>query len=244
MGVSSGTFPGEHLTITMVTRMMLTMVLAVTMGNAMPREGRWGENREHVDADWDKKYEEPEYTVEREERSYEKRVCPPSIWDCTEIMQSQRYKTRVPASLMFWPLFRYISGNNAGEVKIEMTKGVTTSLSLIKRDRVWGDLEMQEMCFYLESKFQAEGTESVPEPLDPAVYIVRRPTLPVFVRKFTGSAFTSAVWQAQRDILEQDLTNKETFNSTLYYTVMKSHPWNPPHQRINEVWFPEADIEN
>merc|ERR1711872_899594 len=239
MGVSSGTFPGEHLTITMVTRMMLTVVLAVTMVNAMPREGRWGENKEHVDADWDKKYEEPEYTVEREERSYEKRVYPPSIWACTnltvdtaedplagledwdftEIMQSQRYKTRVPASLMFWPLFRYISGNNAGEVKIEM-------------------------CFYLESKFQADGSESVPEPLDPAVYIVRRPTLPVFVRKFTGSAFTSAVWQAQRDILEQDLTNKETFNSTLYYTVMKSHPWNPPHQRIDEVWFPEADVEN
>merc|ERR1711881_445897 len=206
MGVSSGTFPGEHLTITMVTRMMLTVVLAVSMVNAMPREGRWGENKERVDADWDKKYEEPEYTVEREERSYEKRVYPPSIWACTnltvdtaedplagledwdftEIMQSQRYKTRVPASLMFWPLFRYISGNNAGEVKIEMTKGVTTSHSLIKKDRVWGDLEMQEMCFYLESKFQAEGTESVPEPLDPAVYIVRRPTLPVFVRKFTG----------------------------------------------------------
>ena len=59
-----------------------------------------------------------------------------------------------------------------------------------------------------------------------------------------SSAFTSAVWQANRDILEQDLVNKESFNSTLYYTAMKSHPWVPEHQRINEVWFPEVATED
>ena len=116
----------------MLPRMLLTVVVSITMVNARPsqegdREARWG-------GDWDKKYEEPEFTVEKVEENYEKRVYPPSIWACTnltvdtamdplagledwdftEIMQSQRYKTRVPASLMFWPLFRYISGNNAG----------------------------------------------------------------------------------------------------------------------------------
>ena len=73
-----------------------------------------------------------------------------------------------------------------GEVKIEMTRGVTTSHSLVKRDRVWGDVEEQEMCFYLETKFQSDGTEPVPEPEDPAVYIVSRPRLVVFVRQFPG----------------------------------------------------------
>ena len=117
----------------MLPRMLLTVVVSITMVNARPsqtgyREARWG-------GDWDKKYEEPEFTVEKVEENYEKRVYPPSIWACTnltvdtamdplagledwdftEIMQSQRYKTRVPASLMFWPLFRYISGNNAGK---------------------------------------------------------------------------------------------------------------------------------
>ena len=67
-----------------------------------------------------------------------------------------------------------------------MNRGVTTSHSLVKRDRVWGDVEEQEMCFYLESKFQADGTEPVPEPEDPAVYIVNRPRLVVFVRQFPG----------------------------------------------------------
>merc|ERR1711970_149459 len=227
------------------------------------RGPRWGKFKDHSAVDWDKKYEEPEFTVEKVEENYEKRVYPPSTWACTnltvdtaqdplaglegwdftEIMQSKGFKTRVPSSLMFWPLFRYISGLNAGEVKIEMTKGVTTSHSLIKRDRVWGDLEEQEMCFYLEKKFQADGTDPVPEPTDPAVYIVRRPALTVFVRQFPGWAFTDAVWQANRDILEQDLLNKETFNPTLYYTAQKSHPWVPEYQRINEVWFPEAQTQ-
>ena len=72
--------------------------------------------------------------MEKVGEGYEKRVYPPSTWACTnmtvdtaqdplagledwdfkEIMQSKRYKTRVPSSLMFWPLFRYIGGNNKG----------------------------------------------------------------------------------------------------------------------------------
>ena len=67
-----------------------------------------------------------------------------------------------------------------------MTRGVTTSHSLIKRDLVWGDVELQEMCFYLESKFQADGSEPVPVPENQAVYIVNRPRLAVFVRQFPG----------------------------------------------------------
>jgi hypothetical protein len=80
----------------------------------------------------------------------------------------------------------YLQYFSTGEVKIEMTRGVTTSHSLVKRDRVWGDVEEQEKCFYLESKFQADGTEPVPEPEDPAVYIVSRARLVVFVRQFPG----------------------------------------------------------
>ena len=184
--------------------------------------------------DWNKKYESPDYTVEKVvEGKYEQRKYPASIWACTnmtvdtaqdplaglenmdfrKIMMTKRYKTRVPSSLMFWPLFNYIGGNNygkikssqkdihygkiksgpkdihflfVGSVKIEMTMGVTTKHTVLKRDTVWGDLEKQEMCFYLEKKFQADGTEPVPEPLDPAVYIQKRPELNVYVKKFPG----------------------------------------------------------
>ena len=40
-----------------------------------------------------------------------------------------------------------------GNVKIEMTKGVTTKHILEKKDK-FGEIELQEMCFYLENKFQ------------------------------------------------------------------------------------------
>jgi len=251
----------------MVTRIFVAVVLINAMVQAAPqlsaREPRWGKPGEYADGEWEKKYESPDFRVEKVEENYEKRVYPPSTWACTnmtvdtaqdplaglenwdftEIMQSKRYKTKVPSSLMFWPLFRYIGGNNKGEVKIKMTRGVTTSHSLVKRDRVWGDVEEQEMCFYLEKKFQADGTEPVPEPEDEAVYIVNRPRFVVFARKFPGWAFTSAVWQENRDILEKDLVNRESFNSTLYYTAMTSHPWVPENKRVNEVWFPEAETQ-
>jgi len=186
-----------------------TMVQAGPMKNeevGESREARWGKHGNYKDGEWEKKYESPKYSVERVEDSYEKRVYPASTWACTnmtvdtaedplagledwdfkEIMQSKRYKTKVPSSLMFYPLFRYISGNNEGEVKIEMTRGVTTSHSVLKRDRVWGDLEMQQMCFYLEGKFQPDGSEPVPAPTDPAVYILSKPVLAVFVMQFPG----------------------------------------------------------
>jgi hypothetical protein len=127
----------------MVTKILVTVVLVATMCTcacacmpAMPlsSEPRSVNHGDYKDGEWEKKYEAPEYTVEKEGDGYEKRVYPPSTWACTnmtvdtaqdplagledwdfkEIMQSKRYKTRVPSSLMFWPLFGYIGGNNKG----------------------------------------------------------------------------------------------------------------------------------
>ena len=42
---------------------------------------------------------------------------------------------------------------SSGNVEIEMTKGVTTKHTLQKKDN-YGEVELQEMCFYLENKFQ------------------------------------------------------------------------------------------
>merc|ERR1712141_79787 len=93
----------------------------------------------------------------------------------TQLMQSKRYKKKVPSSRMFWPLFRYIGGVNEGNIKIEMTKGVTTKHILEKKDK-YGEIELQEMCFYLENKFQETlgYSEAVPVPTDPKVYIRKR----------------------------------------------------------------------
>ena len=77
-----------------------------------------------------------------------------------------------------------------GNIKIEMTKGVTTKHILEKKDK-YGEIELQEMCFYLENKFQVRMvikvlrklimkqniqetlgySEAVPVPTDPKVCI-------------------------------------------------------------------------
>merc|ERR1712008_284112 len=61
--------------------------------------------------------------------------------------------------------------------------GVTTSHDLKEKDK-WGEVEVQEMCFYLENKFQANlgGVEAVPAPMDPAVYIQYRKEMTVYAK--------------------------------------------------------------
>jgi len=155
----------------------------------------WG-SKEKAESEWSKEYDEPSFTSEpRNGGKYERRVYEPSTWACTnltvdtaadplaglenvpftQLMQSKRYKKKVPSSRMFWPLFRYIGGVNQGNVKIEMTKGVTTKHILEKKDK-YGEIEIQEMCFYLENKFQETlgNSEAVPVPTDPKVYIRKR----------------------------------------------------------------------
>ena len=46
------------------------------------------------------------------------------------------------------------------------------------------------------------------------------------------------MWQKNRDILEEDLVNREIFNFNVYYTGKMSHPL--ASERQNEVWIPEA----
>merc|ERR1712193_61725 len=146
-------------------------------------------------------------------------------------------KKKVAGSKMFWPLFRYIGGLNEGNIEIEMTKGVTTKHTLQKKDN-YGELELQEMCFYLENKFQETlgNSEAVPAPTDPKVYIRKGDELTVYAKQFGGWAFTAATWMKERDDFEEnDLTDSKV--DGVYYTGSKSHPWVPESERVNEIWF-------
>jgi len=237
--------------VVMDTKLVL---LCVYIGTALAAP--WS-SQQKAEEEWNKEYDEPTYSVEAR-AGYEKRTYPASTWACTnltvdtasdplagledvkftELMQSRRYKNKVPSSLMFWPLFRYIGGVNQGNVKIEMTKGVTTSHSLMEKDNQ-GELEMQEMCFYLEDKFQANlgGSEAVPEPTDPLVYIKYRPEMTVYAKQFGGYAFTADTWMKARDRFVREIQWNDVYQKDLYYTGSRSHPWVPESERINEVWL-------
>merc|ERR1711934_39033 len=236
------------------TVMALTALLCLSLSSALASP--WGSKQE-TEQEWNKQYDEPTFTVESRGQ-YERRTYPASTWACTnltvdtaadplaglegqkftELMQTQRYKNKVPSSKMFWPLFRYIGGVNEGNVVIEMTKGVTTSHTLLKKDN-FGEVEVQEMCFYLENKFQASlgGTEAVPEPTDPKVHIKNRPELTVFAMQFGGYAFTADTWIQARERFINEIQRKDEYVRDLYYTGSKSHPWVPESKRINEVWL-------
>ena len=65
-----------------------------------------------------------------------------------------------------------------GNVKIEMTKGVTTKHALEKKDK-YGEIELQEMCFYLENKFQVISLEEVYDDNIDTKILFRRPWVAV-----------------------------------------------------------------
>merc|ERR1712212_1360271 len=243
-------------TAEMTTTLILSLLALFSVAMSSPWNKNW--SKEDFEKEWNKEYETPDFTVVASHEFYEERLYPGATWACTnmsvdtaedplaglegknflQIMNSRRYKTKVPSSQMFYNLFDYINGENEGSVKIEMTKGVTTKHTVLKEDREWGDLEQQEMCFFLEKKFQqAGGSEAVPEPSNTSVYIQNRPDMTVIVGKFPGWAFTAATWQKERDILEQNVGDKENYTKGVYYTMMKSHPWVREEERINEVWL-------
>merc|ERR1712127_690009 len=123
MGVRTGTFPGEV--------MVLTIFLLFSLASLAHC---WGD-KASAGSEWNKDYDEPAFTSEARP-GYEARTYAPSTWACTnmtvdtaadplaglddqdftKLMQSKRYKKKVPSSKMFWRLFRYIGGMNEGNV--------------------------------------------------------------------------------------------------------------------------------
>jgi len=214
---------------------------------------------------WNKEYDEPQFTQEpRSGGKYERRTYPPSSWVCTnltvdtaadplagqenvpflELMKTETYQENVPSSKMYWLLRKYILGANEGNITIEMTKGVTTK-HVLENENENGETELQEMCFYLENKFQETLNYSgaVPLPTDPKVYIRKRDELIVSVKQFGGWAFTADTWMKNRDNFENfDLDlDLDPRVEGVYYTKVLSHPWVPESERVNEIWFEAVD---
>merc|ERR1712106_172439 len=184
------------------------------------------------------------------------------VEDALEVMKSRRWQ-KLPSSRMFKELFKYISGVNDRAEEIDMTRPVTTLHHVKRRDKL-GDVEIQEMCFYLPEKYQpshthedekagpsprhADGKEKAgpsprhaasqaPQPLDDQVFITTRPEMEVYVRQFGGFMMSEEQWVEQKKALQNDLMQapSKPHHDNEFFTVGYSSPFTFKNRR-NEVW--------
>jgi len=166
-----------------------------------------------------------------------------------EVMMSRRYQ-KTPRTQQFMELFRYISGVNQNQEEIEMTRPVVVFHNITKETSL-GNYENQTMCFYLPKKYQEHDEDgenhqqtkpaprhaaaTPPTPINDRVFILTRPRMEVFVRRFGGFALTHDSWEKQKEILEEDIIGQK-YNPSEYFTASYNNPWQLANRR-NEVWL-------
>ncbi len=122
----------------------------------------------------------------------------------------------------FRPLFKYITGNNSGEVKIDMTAPV---------EQVQVAAGQQEVAFVMPSEFDFDG---LPQPNDTSVSLTSKPQRLIAALRYNGN------WSEKR-FLEHEVKLREQLAGTAYKACGKATiaRFNPPFWprmfRRNEV---------
>lgn len=190
---------------------------------------------------------------------FEVREYPKSVWICTrgevnpaedpmngweekfptplEAMSASTDRSSdFPRRKMFRRLFRYIVGVNEDHAEIEMTRPVTTK----RIPQEGSEVEQQEMCFWTGSPWAGKQP---PEPLDPEVYVQRRPRMVVYVRQFSGWAISENNWREHNVELRKSLEGREDVQSNEFYSASYNSPWASEGRR-NEIWVERVDPED
>merc|ERR1712212_594371 len=127
-------------TAEMTTSLILSVLALFSVAMSSPWNKNW--SKEDFEKEWNKEYETPDFAVVASHEFYEERLYPGATWACTnmsvdtaedplaglegknflQIMNSRRYKTKVPSSQLFYNLFDYINGENEGSVKIKSSR--------------------------------------------------------------------------------------------------------------------------
>ncbi|XP_055999407.1 heme-binding protein 2-like [Ostrea edulis] len=170
--------------------------------------------------------DKPSYEVLSSENNYEKRKYQAAKWVSTSVQSMQHDDAR---SIGFQRLFKYITGNNQSEKKIEMTAPVSTKVEP-------GAGPNCENTFTVSFFIPPEHQENPPQPKNPDVFVEERPGFEAYVRTFGGFANEES-WVTEARKLSEDLKEKtEEIRQDYWYSA----GYNSPFQlfgRTNEIWF-------
>lgn len=161
-----------------------------------------------------------------------------------ELLRSDRYQEG-PQGTMHRRLKNYTQGQNKESEVMAETRPISIR-HWIKERTNGGNIEVQEMCFYLQHKYQDnhqanQESQKIPQPEDPEVYIFAMPEMTVYVQSFNEVAVTEAMWDYQRQQLEEKLfrmgkqyRHREFFSQC--YNVLRLNT-----NRRSEVWIQKLD---
>ncbi|XP_047479609.1 heme-binding protein 2-like [Penaeus chinensis] len=204
----------------MRTLVVLTVLLAATSAHAS-----WLDSITTQISSFFQSYEEAPYSVTATYAGYQERVYPARKWVCTE--HTGHREDDDSTSNLFWNLFRYISGDNNSQQKIEMTIPVTTEYTKGTATNTY------EMCFYIGAEHQDDPAT----PTEQKVTLQDRPEMTVLTRTVGGYMDDDEDWlEEARRLADIINANGETVSLSHMYWVGYDAPfkfWN----RRNEVWF-------
>jgi len=174
-------------------------------------------------------YEEAPYEVTRTfSNGFEERSYPAQKWVCTE---DDALMTEDVSERHFWRLFQYITGNNAGNEKYEMTVPVSNQVT----PTASGDMAKYRMCFYIGHEHQANPSN----PNEAAVFMEERPAMTIFTRTLGGylTGEENSRWMAEAENVKGFLgTMGEGYDTHTMWWVGYDAPWKFWNRR-NEVWI-------
>ncbi|KAL6763676.1 heme-binding protein 2-like protein [Haematococcus lacustris] len=174
----------------------------------------------------------PPFTVENDNvaADVELRRYAAGLWVATNISDTS-YDAAVGTG--FKRLFDYISGDNEGSMKVDMTAPVRVRLTPGPGPFCKDDFTV---AFYLPWTHQAGG-KAAPAPKDPKVFLQRSPEAAYYVLAYSGYTTQSKVLDKANELLAKlDAANAE-YDASVIYSAGYDSPFRLIN-RHNEVWVP------